>query len=99
MILLKEVRLAGESTDVLVGGGKILAIGSYAVDDRLITQTIDGAGKQLVPGLVDGHVHPIGGGGEGGFSTRTAPLLATDFLTGGVTTVVGLLGTDGWTRT
>ena len=24
MILLKEVRLAGESTDVLVGGGKIL---------------------------------------------------------------------------
>ncbi|QNR20383.1 beta-aspartyl-peptidase [Exiguobacterium sp. Helios] len=99
MIVLKNVTLAGGVTDVWVGGGKILAIGSYTMDERLITQTIDGSGKQLVPGLLDGHVHPIGGGGEGGFSTRTLPLLATDFLEAGVTTVVGLLGTDGWTRT
>ncbi|RDB34852.1 beta-aspartyl-peptidase [Exiguobacterium sp. RIT594] len=99
MIVLKNVTLAGELTDVWVGGGKILAIGSYTMDDRLITQTIDGSGKHLIPGLLDGHVHPIGGGGEGGFSTRTSPLSATDFLEAGVTTVVGLLGTDGWTRT
>ncbi len=76
MILLKNVTVAGKSTDVLIGGGKILAIGSYAVDERLITQMIDGSGKQLVPGLIDGHVHPIGGGGEGGFATRTPPLSA-----------------------
>ncbi|MDW2886287.1 beta-aspartyl-peptidase [Exiguobacterium artemiae] len=99
MIVLKNVTVAGEATDVLVGAGKILAIGSYVVDERLITQTIDGTGKQLIPGLLDGHVHPIGGGGEGGFATRTPPLSATDFLEAGVTTVVGLLGTDGWTRT
>jgi len=99
MIILKNVTVAGEATDVLIGAGKILAIGSYTVDERLITQTIDGTGKQLIPGLLDGHVHPIGGGGEGGFATRTPPLSATDFLEAGVTTVVGLLGTDGWTRT
>ncbi len=99
MIILKNVTVAGETTDVLIGAGKILAIGSYTVDERLITQMIDGTGKQLIPGLLDGHVHPIGGGGEGGFATRTPPLSATDFLEAGVTTVVGLLGTDGWTRT
>ena len=99
MIILKNVTVAGETTDVLIGVGKILAIGSYTVDERLITQMIDGTGKQLIPGLLDGHVHPIGGGGEGGFATRTPPLSATDFLEAGVTTVVGLLGTDGWTRT
>ena len=99
MIILKNVTVAGETTDVLIGAGKILAIGSYTVDERLITQMIDGTGKQLIPGLLDGHVHPIGGGGEAGFATRTPPLSATDFLEAGVTTVVGLLGTDGWTRT
>lgn len=99
MILLKNVTLTGKLTDVLIGGGKILAIGSYAMDERLMSQIIDGSGKQLVPGLIDGHVHPIGGGGEGGFATRTPPLSAHDFLEGGVTTVIGLLGTDGWTRT
>jgi beta-aspartyl-dipeptidase (metallo-type) len=51
-----------------------------------------------VPGLIDGHVHMTGGGGEGGFATRTPELVLSDVIRGGVTTVVGCLGTDGVTR-
>ena len=44
------------------------------------------------------HVHLIGGGGEGGYATRTPEIQLTDITTSGVTTVLGLLGTDGVTR-
>jgi beta-aspartyl-dipeptidase (metallo-type) len=52
-----------------------------------------------VPGFIDGHVHIMGGGGEGGPSTRTPELGLRDAIRGGVTTLVGCLGTDGYTRT
>lgn len=52
-----------------------------------------------LPGFVDGHVHIIGGGGEGGFFTRTTPASEADFFKAGTTAVIGLLGTDGITRT
>ncbi|CVI65168.1 Isoaspartyl dipeptidase [Clostridiales bacterium CHKCI001] len=86
--------------DVLIGGGKILKIGEdlpveYAYDITVI----DGTGKILMPGLIDGHVHILGGGGEGGAKTRTPEIMLSDIITGGVTTVVGCLGTDGCTRT
>lgn len=50
------------------------------------------------PGFVDSHVHIIGGGGEGGFSTRTPEGSVQPFFEAGTTTVIGLLGTDGLTR-
>ena len=52
----------------------------------------------MIPGIVDGHVHVTGGGGEGGFATRTPELALSDMIKGGVTTVIGLLGTDDVTR-
>jgi beta-aspartyl-dipeptidase (metallo-type) len=52
----------------------------------------------VVPGFIDQHVHLIGGGGEGGFSTRTPEVQLTDLTTAGITTVVGTLGTDSITR-
>ena len=52
-----------------------------------------------VPGFIDGHVHILGGGGEGGFKMRTPELKLTTLIKAGVTTVVGCLGTDGISRT
>ena len=61
---------------------------------RRSTEVVDLEGRRLIPGLIDGHVHVTGGGGEAGFSTRVPPVPLTRFTTAGVTTVVGLLGTD-----
>lgn len=61
-------------------------------------QIIEGNGLSAVPGFMDAHVHIIGGGGEGGFQTRTPEIQLSKITTAGVTTVFGLLGTDGITR-
>lgn len=55
-------------------------------------------GKIVFPGFIDLHVHITGGGGEGGFTTRTEEAKAEDILKYGITTVVGVLGADGVTR-
>ena len=47
---------------------------------------------------MDAHVHNIGGGGEGGFQTRTPEIQLSKIKTAGLTTVFGLLGTDGIPR-
>ncbi len=54
--------------------------------------------KLILPGFIDSHVHITGGGGEDGFSTRTPPLKLEQAVKGGVTTLVGCLGTDASTR-
>ena len=55
-------------------------------------------GKMVFPGFIDLHVHITGGGGEGGFTTRTEEAKVADILKYGITTVVGVLGADGVTR-
>lgn len=55
---------------------------------------IDAQGCAVVPGFIDGHTHITGGGGEAGFATRVPPVPISQFTRAGVTTVVGLLGTD-----
>lgn len=57
-------------------------------------QVIDAEGKYLVPGFIDQHVHIIGGGGEDGFASLIREIQMTDCVKAGVTSVVGLLGTD-----
>lgn len=84
---------------VLVGGGRILGI----TDDASAFQTAgiakcDLDGGRLIPGFIDGHAHVTGGGGEAGFSTRVPPVPLGHFTTAGVTSVVGVLGTDDTTR-
>lgn len=102
MILLRNVELytpapAGRA-DVLIGGGRVLHVGQDLHLPGAWGETVEGGGALLVPGFIDAHVHIAGGGGEGGYSTRTPELLLSDAIRGGVTTVVGCLGTDGVTR-
>ena len=56
-------------------------------------------GRRVIPGLIDGHVHLTGGGGEAGPNTRVPPLGLSRLTAGGVTTAVGVLGTDDTVRT
>jgi beta-aspartyl-dipeptidase (metallo-type) len=89
---------------LLIGGGKILWMGpgadlaSLPRSLAIGTTEIDLAGRRLIPGLIDGHVHVTGGGGEAGFRTRVPAVPLTRYTLAGVTTVVGLLGTDDVTR-
>lgn len=82
--------------DLLLGGGKILAMEASLAElpPGLTVETIDLAGRRLIPGLIDGHVHVTGGGGEAGFRSRVPRLEPSRYTTSGVTTVIGLLGTD-----
>ena len=87
--------------DVLLLGNKIAAVEdhiSVEIKGPVEVTEIDAEGKLLVPGFIDSHSHIQGGGGEGGFTTRTPEAVLTDFTTAGVTTVVGCLGTDGVAR-
>lgn len=83
---------------LLIGGGRILWIGEEALDLpvplREVSRIVDAAGRRTIPGLIDGHVHVTGGGGEAGFRTRVPAVPLSRFTTAGITTVVGLLGTD-----
>ncbi|WP_147803236.1 beta-aspartyl-peptidase [Alkalicoccus halolimnae] len=85
--------------DVLFTEGRILAVGELEAPSGYKTEVIDGSGKILIPGLIDSHVHIIGGGGEGGYHTRTPELQLSDAVGYGITTLVGVIGTDGTTRT
>ncbi len=86
--------------DVLIEGSRIRKVADkIPVAEAYEVQVIDGSGMLLFPGFIDGHVHILGGGGEGGYHTRTPEIMLTDITSGGVTTVVGCLGTDGTTRT
>ena len=87
--------------DVLVGGGTILAIERSIPELSLGSgrcEVIDLAGARLLPGLCDAHVHLTGGGGESGPASRVPSVALSALTLGGVTTAVGVLGTDGTTR-
>ena len=84
--------------DVLVVGKQVVA-----VDDKLTVslpelETVEAKGLVLTPGLIDHHVHVIGGGGEGGPVSRTPELMLSELVTCGTTSLVGVLGTDSVTR-
>ena len=83
---------------VVVAGAKIIFIGAELPAMALPHQIIDAEGCMLTPGFIDGHTHITGGGGEAGFCTRVPPVPLSKFTRAGVTTAVGLLGTDDLTR-
>jgi beta-aspartyl-dipeptidase (metallo-type) len=86
--------------DILVTGRMIAAVetpGKIRVDGVPCT-VIEAAGRPVLPGFIDSHVHILGGGGEGGPATRAPEIRIEDIVACGVTTVIGCLGTDGVTR-
>ncbi len=87
--------------DLLIVNNKIGYIeDEIPVPERFVEiKVIDAAGMYIVPGFIDSHVHIMGGGGEGSYKTRTPELQLTDATLAGITTIVGVIGTDGTTRT
>src|ERR671921_133100 len=80
--------------DLLIGGERILWIGPDAapLPRPYEARETDLGGRRVIPGLVDGHVHLTGGGGEAGPHTRVPPQALSRFTLGGVTTAIGVLG-------
>jgi beta-aspartyl-dipeptidase (metallo-type) len=83
---------------VLLCGSQIIAIEDDISSLPFDVQTVDCKGKILSPGFIDQHIHLIGGGGEAGFNSRTPAVSLSKLLEAGLTTVVGVLGTDGISR-
>lgn len=101
MILLKSAEIYSPNNigrkNIFIGGSKILKIHDE-IENINDIEVYDCGDKIVVPGLIDQHVHITGGGGEGGFHTRVPESHLSDFIKAGITTVVGLLGTDSTTR-
>lgn len=84
--------------DILIGEEKILAIEDKIELDSKICPQWDAAGKIVTPGFIDQHIHITGAGGKNGFASMTPEIMLSELIACGSTTVVGLLGTDGTTR-
>jgi len=86
---------------IVIAGGRIEKIGDLDASSlrALDPEVIDASGCIVMPGLIDGHIHLIGGSGEKGFGSASSAIGAQELLDAGTTTVVGLLGTDTTTRT
>jgi dihydroorotase len=90
--LIKEICIVNEGqmmvTDLLIANGIIQQIGNIDVDDY--TQLIDGTGKYLFPGIIDGQVHFRDPGltHKGDFHTESKAGIA-----GGVTSYIDMPNT------
>lgn len=103
MLLIRNAIVYGPDLlgkkELLIGGNVILGISDkIEAPHGIDIEVVDAKGLMVVPGLIDNHVHIAGAGGEGGPSSRTPELTLSRMFEGGVTTVIGCLGTDGLTR-
>ena len=108
MLLLKRAHVYAPEKigikDILIGEEKILAMQDF-IDEKAMKKqfpeltVIDVNEKAVVPGIIDPHVHITGGGGEASFCSRIEEIKVETCIESGVTTVIGLLGTDSRTRT
>ena len=68
--------------DLVIAGGKFEGIYSNLdiSSNFLDIEIIDGRGKIVFPGFIDGHVHILGGGGEEGYNSRTPEIKFSDLV-------------------
>jgi beta-aspartyl-dipeptidase (metallo-type) len=101
-MLVKNAQVFGPEPmgiqDLLVVAGKIVLIGKGLEKPPWVKEVLDGEERPLVPGLIDLHVHLLGGGGEAGPASRLPEVTFEELVAAGVTTCVGCLGTDDITR-
>ena len=102
MFLIRNTELYTPSylgkKDILICNGKIIAIEDKIEDNPLISKYWDAQGAISTPGFIDQHIHVIGAGGKHGFASMTPQIQMSELIRCGTTCVVGLLGTDGSTR-
>ena len=86
--------------DILICGNKITRMAETIEGYDMLpdVDVYDARGMIVAPGLIDLHVHVTGGGGEQGPSSRVPEIALSELLLNGVTTCVGMLGTDGTSR-
>lgn len=86
--------------DVLVIADKVVRIADKieGYEGMPEVEVFDFSGKKLLPGYIDMHMHITGGGGEQGPASRVPESMLSQITSCGITTVLGLLGTDGVTR-
>ena len=84
-------------TDLVLGYGKVLAVGPDLAarfaplgDMRVV----EAAGKLVVPGFIDQHLHFLGGGDFEGPLGRVPEVHLSAITRGGVTTAVGIMGIE-----
>lgn len=83
---------------LLLCRGQVVALDEHVPSLPFPVTHYDCRGKIIIPGIIDQHIHLTGGGGEAGFSSRTPQARLCDLIAAGITTVVGVLGTDGISR-
>jgi len=102
--LIKNIKTCGQTAgqlqDMLIAGERIAALAEAGRVklEGMDYGVVEGHGLTAIPGFIDPHVHILGGGGEGGPTTRAPEIRVEDCLSCGVTTVIGCLGTDSVTR-
>lgn len=106
-ILIKEGKIYSPeyngTKDILIVNEKIILINQNITEsaanslDKNI-KIIDASKCIVIPGFIDQHAHINGAGGEGGPQYRTPPIRLSELIKAGTTSVIGLLGTDGFAR-
>ncbi|MEA1939397.1 MAG: beta-aspartyl-peptidase, partial [Candidatus Caldatribacteriota bacterium] len=91
------------SKDLLIVNDKIFLIDENILESSIYkfdkeVKIIDVSKCIVMPGFIDQHVHINGAGGEGGPQYRTFPIQLSEFIKAGITSAIGLLGTDGFAR-
>lgn len=105
MLLIKNARVYAPASlgkkDILTANGVICKIAGHIDEGAALSlgaEVVDAGGRILVPGFIDQHEHIIGAGGEAGYYSRTPEVSVGGLVMNGITTVVGMRGTDGTSR-